>query len=98
MRYKFCKDCDIHLPCGDAAFQSFGSNWAPMLDMRLWQTICDDRLDILCFECAENRLCRKIERADLLPAEWNNLMHWNMPDLYVTQEELDAPWIDTWVD
>jgi hypothetical protein len=97
--HSICKDCIRYLPPAPEAFGAPYSHWAPMLKMHIWQTICNDRNDIICIDCTEKKLKRKIEREDLLPCEWNNLMNWpGREDLFSTQEELNAPWIDTWQD
>jgi hypothetical protein len=38
-----------------------------MLTFELWKKVCDNRKDILCLYCVENRLGRKLTSEDFLP-------------------------------
>lgn len=53
----FCKDCNVE-------FSAFKGKMV-MLKDELWLSICDDVEDVLCNDCIEKRLGRKINIDDL---------------------------------
>ena len=53
----FCKDCGIEYDAFDGQMV--------MLKDRLWSDICDKHEDVICADCIEKRMGRKIEGKDL---------------------------------
>lgn len=53
--------CDV---CGNRML-------APMLEHDLWNTVRKHHREVLCEECIDHRLERKLQEWDLLPCLWN---------------------------